>query len=422
MSAVEVSKIAKTLDKMVKSDGSGQDQALDLLKTLKDLSITYDVLQKTRIGKSVNALRKSSKDDEVINLAKKLIKSWKKCLPGDSLSSSSTKKPISKTVSLPAAKKVIPVKVSNLQPVVSISAASHDHHTANAVRTKCREMLSVALKWTAMPDGSADPDELAVLIEDCVFKEFKNTDAKYKNCIRSRVSNLKDPKNPGLRENVLLGRISVEKIAVMTTLEMASAEMKKLRERMIKKANNIRKVPIPQAASYGLIKCKKCKSGNCSYTQAQTRSADEPMTTFAFYGCEVQNRIRSRVSNLKDSKNPCLRENVLLGQISPEQIAVMTTLEMASADLKLLRKEISKESIKRHRLPEPVKPSSSHDLVKCKKCKGNNCSYTQAQVGMRLGCTSESMTTFAHCHDCGIRWTSDTESELILSYHIGLIL
>lgn len=37
-------------------------------------------LQSTRIGMSVNALRKQSTDEEVISLAKSLIKSWKKLL------------------------------------------------------------------------------------------------------------------------------------------------------------------------------------------------------------------------------------------------------------------------------------------------------------------------------------------------------
>lgn len=37
-------------------------------------------LQSTRIGMSVNALRKQSSDEEVIALAKSLIKSWKKLL------------------------------------------------------------------------------------------------------------------------------------------------------------------------------------------------------------------------------------------------------------------------------------------------------------------------------------------------------
>ena len=39
---------------------------------------------------------------------------------------------------------------------------------------------------------------------------------KYKNRVRSRVANLKDVKNPGLRHNVLCGYISPDKMAVMT--------------------------------------------------------------------------------------------------------------------------------------------------------------------------------------------------------------
>jgi len=42
-------------------------------------------LTKTRIGMTVNSLRKSSKDEDSISLAKQLIKNWKKFLngPGD---------------------------------------------------------------------------------------------------------------------------------------------------------------------------------------------------------------------------------------------------------------------------------------------------------------------------------------------------
>lgn len=39
---------------------------------------------------------------------------------------------------------------------------------------------------------------------------------KYKNRVRSRISNLKDPKNPNLRKNVLDGAIELSRIATMT--------------------------------------------------------------------------------------------------------------------------------------------------------------------------------------------------------------
>lgn len=39
-------------------------------------------LQKTRIGMTVNNFRKATSNDEVVSLAKTLIKNWKKLLPG----------------------------------------------------------------------------------------------------------------------------------------------------------------------------------------------------------------------------------------------------------------------------------------------------------------------------------------------------
>ncbi|KAH0617710.1 hypothetical protein JD844_016209 [Phrynosoma platyrhinos] len=61
-----------------------QAGALDLLKELKNMPMTLELLQSTRIGMSVNAIRKQSTDEEVTSLAKSLIKSWKKLLDGPS--------------------------------------------------------------------------------------------------------------------------------------------------------------------------------------------------------------------------------------------------------------------------------------------------------------------------------------------------
>lgn len=71
----EVVRFAKKMDKMVqKKNAAG---ALDLLKELKNIPMTLELLQSTRIGMSVNAIRKQSTDEEVTSLAKSLIKSWK---------------------------------------------------------------------------------------------------------------------------------------------------------------------------------------------------------------------------------------------------------------------------------------------------------------------------------------------------------
>lgn len=59
-------------------------------------------------------------------------------------------------------------------------------------------------------------DELAEELEEAIYQEFKNTDSRYKNRVRSRVANLKDSKNPQLRSNFLAGAITAQKLAVMT--------------------------------------------------------------------------------------------------------------------------------------------------------------------------------------------------------------
>ena len=71
----------------------------------------------------------------------------------------------------------------------------------------------------------SSPEELAEIIEDKIFEKNKQTNPKYKAQVRSRVFNLKDKKNPSLRENVLCGTIKPEKLAVMTSEEMASDEV-----------------------------------------------------------------------------------------------------------------------------------------------------------------------------------------------------
>ena len=71
----------------------------------------------------------------------------------------------------------------------------------------------------------SSPEELAEIVEDKIFEKNKQTNPKYKAQVRSRVFNLKDKKNPSLRENVLCGTIKPEKLAVMTSEEMASDEV-----------------------------------------------------------------------------------------------------------------------------------------------------------------------------------------------------
>ncbi|XP_056123532.1 transcription elongation factor A protein 1 [Rhinichthys klamathensis goyatoka] len=291
----EIIRIAKKMDKMAqKKNGVG---ALDLLKELKNIPMTLELLQSTRIGMSVNAIRKQSTDDEVTSLAKSLIKSWKKLLdePAADKNSEEKKKERTTPVVSPSQASPEPREESSssnsssksesvdVTPNTLIATFPRAPGTSDSVRIKCREMLS-----SAMQTGDdhiaigADCDELGAQIEERIFSEFKNTDMKYKNRVRSRISNLKDAKNPNLRRNVLCGNVSPERIAKMTAEEMASDELKEMRKNLTKEAIRDHQVATSGGTQTDLFTCGKCKKKKCTYTQVQTRSADEPMTTFVF--------------------------------------------------------------------------------------------------------------------------------------------
>ncbi|XP_029447134.1 transcription elongation factor A protein 1 isoform X1 [Rhinatrema bivittatum] len=288
----EILRIAKKMDKMVqKKNAAG---ALDLLKELKNMPMTLELLQSTRIGMPVNAIRKQSTDEEVTSLAKSLIKSWKKLLDGPSNEKEpeeKKKEPLLLSQNSPEAREESSSS-SNFSSRKEVCAAFSDNFlttlprapiTSDSVRLKCRELLSAALKTgDDYITIGADDEELGAQIEEAIFQDFKNTDMKYKNRIRSRISNLKDAKNPNLRRSVLCGNIAPDVFARMSAEEMASDELKEMRKNLTKEAIREHQMARTGGTQTDLFTCGKCKKKNCTYTQVQTRSADEPMTTFVF--------------------------------------------------------------------------------------------------------------------------------------------
>jgi transcription elongation factor S-II len=97
---------------------------------------------------------------------------------------------------------------------------------------------------------------------------------------RSIMFNIKDDKNPDFRRRVLLGRIKPEAICAMTSEEMASDQRKKETENIKAKAMFECERGMQAVASTDQFKCAKCGQRKTTYFQMQTRSADEPMTTF----------------------------------------------------------------------------------------------------------------------------------------------
>ncbi|XP_068452791.1 transcription elongation factor A protein 2 isoform X2 [Clinocottus analis] len=300
------------------------DGALDLLRELKDIKMSLETLQSTRVGMLVNAVRKHSSDEEVQTLAKVLIKSWKKLLDGAEAKSDEREKkkdgsparspstskdagnaekskksgespPSPSSTSKPST----PASPAPSAPPPLVSSFPPAPVTTHSVRNKCRELLVAALQTDDDHKTiGVHCENLAAQIEEEIFQEFKATDIKYKTRLRSRISNLKDQKNPELRRNVLCGNISAQRIASMTAQEMASAELKQMRETLTKESIREHQLSKVGGTETDMFICSKCHGKSCAYTQVQIRSADEPMTTFVLCnGCG--NRWKVKIYILK---------------------------------------------------------------------------------------------------------------------------
>uniref|UniRef100_A0A8K9XWX9 Transcription elongation factor A (SII), 3 n=1 Tax=Oncorhynchus mykiss TaxID=8022 RepID=A0A8K9XWX9_ONCMY len=140
--------------------------------------------------------------------------------------------------------------------------------TGETIRDKCIEMLAAALRTDDnFKEFGTNCDSMAAEIEDHIYTEMGSTDMKYKNRVRSRISNLKDPKNPGLRRNVLAGGIELRRFAIMSAEEMASDELKQLRNNLTKEAIREHQLSKTSGTISDLFQCSKCGKKNCTYNQ-----------------------------------------------------------------------------------------------------------------------------------------------------------
>ena len=98
----------------------------------------------------------------------------------------------------------------------------------------------------------------------------------YIDHLKSIYINLK--KNMGLIEQMKMKSIKPHIIAFMTHQELMPDKWEPLIQAKIKRDKNKYEIDIEAATE--TFKCRKCRSTKCTYMQVQTRSADEPMTTF----------------------------------------------------------------------------------------------------------------------------------------------
>lgn len=256
----------------VGEEGAGEaDRVVDGLKTLRKHDVTLELLSETEAGKKLKKLSKH-KHSEIAAAAMEVVHAWKKKLKERSGGKGEGGDEGGEVVGRERREEVRPV-------VVERSAPGELRKIGEPVRDKVRKEFADALKKDFDKVGG-DPNRCAVEIEVAVFKQNSGVTPGYKAKFRSLVFNLKDPKNSSLRRRILQGDLSGDVLVTLPSEELANEEKRTQNEEIKKKLLIDCERGKIAAATTDQFRCGKCKMSKCVYHQMQTRSADEPMTTF----------------------------------------------------------------------------------------------------------------------------------------------
>jgi len=294
MDAKEIELRGKEIGKAVQENASSA-AVVKLLNELKSgVRATEDVLRSTKIGVTINRLR-SHKDPALAKLATELVSKWreevkkqpKKGTPArvaSATNGSASPAPASSAAASPA-----PSQSKNKH---TVDPAKRNHKTDKVkyelTGEDARDM-SIRLMYDGLAHMSTELPEtilpIARNIEAAAYSNAGSVNDAYKTKMRSLFQNLKAKSNPALRKRVLSGDIPPKKFVVMTHDEMKSDERRLEDEKL--EAENLNQAMVAQVEKSisKEFQCSKCREKMVSYSQAQTRSADEPMTTF----CECMN-------------------------------------------------------------------------------------------------------------------------------------
>ncbi|KAH7319393.1 transcription elongation factor S-II [Rhexocercosporidium sp. MPI-PUGE-AT-0058] len=280
MDAKEVSTRIQSLQKAL-AEKQPASVIITMLETLKkEVVPTEELLRTTKAGIIVSK-QKANPNKEVAKLASEIVQKWKQIVQGGQ------KK---KTMAAPAGSS--PPKSNSPAPTHETKAFKGDvtkrrwetekvsiERTGTPSRDACIGLLYNGLAFMC-DESSTNVMIKALAVEEAAYETYKGDTKEYRAKLRSLFQNLKNKDNRELGPRVMSGEITPSRFVVMSHDELKSSQRKaedaKLEKDNMKKAQ----VPMAEKSISDALKCGKCGQKKVSYSQAQTRSADEPMTTF----------------------------------------------------------------------------------------------------------------------------------------------
>ncbi|KAK1442931.1 transcription factor S-II zinc finger domain-containing protein [Babesia gibsoni] len=253
------------------------------LNALKSISVDREVLQTTRIGVILTKLSKNPSDKiaSIKSTAVQLTTKWK-----DEIRKQASGKGSEENA--PQKRHKTDADDDDKENEPTYRYRTHDQ----PIRDRALQYLFKS--FLAGKDDKYDETKVGKLVYDIESGLFDNfllnstTQKEYTQKLKSIAFNLKDPKNTTFRNKIYKGEIEATSVATMESAEMASDEKKMERNNILQESleacqsdwavKNI--LMSKDGKKKGQFKCFKCGSSDTVYYQMQTRSSDEPMTTF----------------------------------------------------------------------------------------------------------------------------------------------
>lgn len=252
---------------------------VDALTKLGKMEMTKNVLGTTNAGKRLRAIVKQDFDPDVSRISRMIISRWKSMVLNES-SQGGLSQSTDQTEGTQA--KSIVNEASTRE-----TGRAFLVQTGDTIRDKIRNNLFDALCICRNAEGvevDGEPGKkeagMAASIELTMFSSLDGVSAKYKAKFRQLYFNLKDPKNPDLRRRVILGEYSPADLMTASPEDLASDAKREENQRIRDKKLFDSAPSSAKKATTDQFQCGKCRQRKCTYYQMQTRSADEPMTTF----------------------------------------------------------------------------------------------------------------------------------------------
>ncbi|KAK2197594.1 bifunctional TFIIS-LEDGF domain superfamily/Zinc finger [Babesia duncani] len=248
------------------------------LEELDKHKVDREILATTRIGIVITKLCKiaATQFPDIASRGKDIIKKWKDSVKKEYEISAKRRKVESES------------NESGGDACIAYKGKYHD----DEIRDKALNYLFKS--FMTGKDFDVDVEVVSEIVFEIELELYKlhilkkQSQKDYNQQLKSIAFNLKDLKNTGFNSKIYKRQYTGADLACMQSTDMASDEKKSEREVILQESLQacqsdwaVKNIFLSKDnKAKGQFRCFKCKSQETVYQQLQTRSSDEPMTTF----------------------------------------------------------------------------------------------------------------------------------------------